>query len=216
MQKSGLSKKVNRLIKHRDTHKFPKGDITLTKELTRCGWATKSQLEQDYHDLEWGVPVHDDRTLFKMLLLEGKQAGLSWATILAKRDTLCEAFDNFDPAVMAEYDEEKVEALLLNNGIIRNRQKVLAAIHNAKAYFKLCDEIGSLDHYLWSFVGHKPIINNWTAIEQVPASTPLSDAISKDLKKRGFKFVGTTTIYAFMQSVGMVNDHLTGCAFRRC
>lgn len=184
------------------------------EEIKRCDWANKNKLEQEYHDKEWGVPVHDDRKLFKMLILEGKQAGLSWNTILSKMETLCEAFDDFDPEILITYDENKVEELLNNNGIIKNRLKVKAVIHNAKAYYKLCEEYGSLNHYLWSFVNNKPIINAWESIEQVPASTPLSDLISKDLKKRGFKFVGTTTIYAFMQGVGMVNDHLVYCAFR--
>lgn len=182
-------------------------------EIKRCDWAVKSRLEQEYHDREWGVPVHDDKKLFKMLILEGKQAGLSWSTILKKMDTLCAAFDEFDPSILVTYDQQKVDCLLGNDGIIKNRQKVNAAISNAKAYFKLCEEFGSLDNYLWSFVGHQPIRNRWTRVEEVPASTPVSDAISKDLKKRGFKFVGTTIIYAFMQAVGMVNDHLVSCAF---
>lgn len=181
--------------------------------ITRCDWAVKSKIEQDYHDQEWGIPVHEDRQLFKMLILEGKQAGLSWATILAKRETLCRAFDDFDPAVLITYDDAKVESLLQNDGIIKNRLKVKAVISNAKAYFELCEQCGSLDRYLWSFVGDQPIINAWETIDQVPSSTPLSDAISKDLKKRGFKFVGSTTIYALMQSIGMVNDHLVSCAF---
>lgn len=182
-------------------------------EIKRCDWALRSRLEQEYHDREWGIPVHDDKKLFKMLILEGKQAGLSWATILAKMDTLCMAFDDFNPAILVTYDDAKIESLLQNDGIIRNRLKVNAVISNAKAYFKLSEEFGSLDRYLWSFVNEQPIINRWTRIEDVPSSTPVSDAISKDLKKRGFKFVGTTTIYAFMQSVGVVNDHLTYCAF---
>ncbi|TWH57211.1 DNA-3-methyladenine glycosylase I [Desulfitobacterium sp. LBE] len=182
-------------------------------ELNRCDWAVKSKLEQEYHDQEWGVPVHDDKKLFKMLILEGKQAGLSWATILAKMATLCAAFDDFDPAILVTYDQAKVEELLQNNGIIKNRQKVNAAISNAKAYFTICEQFGSLDNYLWSFVDHKPIVNSWLTLEQVPSSTSVSDAISKDLKKHGFKFVGTTTIYAFMQGVGMVNDHLVSCSF---
>ena len=182
-------------------------------ELKRCDWAVKSRLEQEYHDLEWGIPVHDDKKLFKMLILEGKQAGLSWATILAKMDTLCAAFDDFDPEILVTYPDEKIEALLQNAGIIKNRQKVNAVVSNAKAYYRLCEEFGSLDKYLWLFVNWQPVINEWTRIEEVPSSTPVSDTISKDLKKRGFKFVGTTTIYAFMQSVGMVNDHLTSCAF---
>lgn len=185
----------------------------MTDGLTRCGWAAKNSLEQDYHDREWGVPVHDDKKLFKMLILEGQQAGLSWATILRKWDTLCAAYDNFDPDRLAAYDDSKIQALLKDDGVIKNRQKVQAAVHNAKAYHKLCEACGSLDHYLWSFVGHAPIINAWERMEDVPASSPVSDAISKDLKKRGFKFVGTTTVYAFMQAAGMVNDHLVSCAF---
>lgn len=149
-----------------------------------------------------------------MLVLEGKQAGLSWSTILAKRDTLCEAFDDFNPEIMVTYDANKVAELLQNNGVIKNKLKIKAAVNNAQAYFKICEEFGSLDNYLWSFVDQKPIVNSWTSTDQVPASTELSDKISKDLKKHGFKFVGSTTIYAFMQSVGMVNDHLVSCAFR--
>lgn len=183
------------------------------EEIRRCDWAVKSRLEQEYHDKEWGIPVHDDKKLFKMLILEGKQAGLSWATILKKMDTLCEAFDDFDPAVLVTYDAAKIESLLQNDGIIRNRQKVNAVVSNAKAYFQLCAEVGSFEHYLWSFIDHKPIINSWTRIEEVPSSSLVSDAISRDLKKRGFKFVGTTTVYAFMQAAGMVNDHLTTCSF---
>lgn len=182
-------------------------------EVKRCDWAVKSKLEQEYHDREWGIPVHDDKKLFKMLILEGKQAGLSWATILAKMDTLCTAFDDFDPVILINYDDAKIESLLQNNGIIKNRQKVNAVINNAKAYFKICEEFGSLNNYLWSFINHQPVINAWMRIEDVPSSTPISDVISKDLKKRGFKFVGTTTVYAFMQSVGMVNDHLIYCDF---
>lgn len=185
----------------------------MTLEIKRCDWAVKSKLEQDYHDKEWGIPVHDDKKLFKLLILEGKQAGLSWSTILTKMNTLCEAFDDFDPEILAAYNEAKVKMLLQNDGIIRNRQKVNAAINNAKAYFQLLEEFGSLDSYLWAFVDNKPIINSWNRIEEVPSSSPVSDSISKDLKKRGFKFVGITTIYAFMQSIGMVNDHLVSCAF---
>ncbi|WP_109708811.1 DNA-3-methyladenine glycosylase I [Faecalicatena contorta] len=182
-------------------------------EIKRCDWAVKSELEQEYHDKVWGIPVHDDRKLFKMLILEGKQAGLSWSTILKKMDTLCEAFDDFDPAILITYDDAKIESLLQNNGIIKNRLKVNAVVNNAKAYFKLCEEFGSLDNYVWKFVDNKPIVNAWTKIEDVPANTSISDVISKDLKKRGFKFVGTTIIYSFMQAVGMVNDHLVSCAF---
>lgn len=189
------------------------GGTVMSTEVKRCDWAENSRLESEYHDREWGIPVHDDRKLFKMLILEGKQAGLSWATILAKMDTLCAAFDDFDPEILITYDEAKIEALLQNDGIIRNRQKVNAVVNNAKAYFKLCEKFGSLDQYLWSFVNHKPIVNAWSHLDQVPASTPVSDAISKDLKKHDFKFIGTTTVYALMQSVGMVNDHLTSCTF---
>ncbi len=184
-------------------------------ELIRCDWAVKNELEQNYHDTVWGIPVHEDKKLFKMLILEGKQAGLSWSTILKKMDTLCEAFDDFDPAVLITYSEEKIESLLRNDGIIKNRLKVNAVVSNAKAYFRLCQEYGSLDNYLWGFVENEPIINTWNKIEEVPAHTPLSDKISKDLKDRGFKFVGTTSVYSFMQAVGMVNDHLTSCAFYR-
>ncbi|WMC92592.1 DNA-3-methyladenine glycosylase I [Kineothrix sp. MB12-C1] len=185
-------------------------------EIIRCDWAMKSKMEQEYHDREWGIPVHDDKKLFKMLILEGKQAGLSWTTILAKMDTLCAAFDNFDPEVLVTYDNDKIESLLHNDGIIKNRQKVNAVVNNAKVYFEICEEFGSLDNYLWSFVNYRPIVNKWTRIEEVPSSTPISDVISKDLKKRGFKFVGTTTIYAFMQAAGMVNDHLISCDFYDC
>lgn len=184
-------------------------------KIKRCDWAVKSELEQEYHDKVWGIPVHDDRKLFKMLILEGKQAGLSWSTILKKMDTLCEAFDDFDPAILITYDNTKIESLLQNNGIIKNRLKVNAVVNNAKAYFKLCEEFGSLDNYLWKFVNNKPIMNAWTKTEDIPANIPLSDTISKDLKKRGFKFVGTTIIYSFMQAIGMVNDHLVSCAFYR-
>lgn len=181
-------------------------------KIIRCEWA-KSELEQKYHDKVWGIPVHDDKELFKMLLLEGMQAGLSWSLILKRMDTLCEAFDDFDPEKLIKYDQKKVETLLLNEGIIRNRLKVNSAITNAHAYFKLCEEFKTLDNYLWSFINNKPIVNSWKRGNQIPANTPVSDMISKDMKKRGFKFVGTTIIYAFMQAVGMVNDHLVSCSF---
>lgn len=185
------------------------------KEIRRCNWANKSELERKYHDEEWGIPVHDDKKLFKMLILEGKQAGLSWSTILSKMDSLCEAFDNFDPSIIIKYDEKKIENLLKNEGIIRNKLKINAVINNAKQYFKLCEEFGSLDKYLWAYVDNKSIKNSWKKIEDVPAKTALSDKISKDLKKRGFKFVGSTIIYAFMQAIGMVNDHLVTCSFHK-
>lgn len=181
--------------------------------LKRCDWAEHNRLEQEYHDTEWGIPVHDDRKLFELLILEGKQAGLSWATILLKRETLREAFDNFDPAILLTYDDLKSEELLQNKGIIRNKQKIKAVVNNAKAYFKLCEKHGSLDHFLWSFVSFQPIVNHWNQLSEVPASSAISDSISKELKKFGFQFVGTTTIYALMQSIGMVNDHLTYCDF---
>jgi DNA-3-methyladenine glycosylase I len=186
----------------------------MDEKIVRCDWAQHSKLEQKYHDTQWGVPVHDDKELFKMLILEGKQAGLSWVTILTKMDTLCVAFDNFDPAIISRYEEPKVEKLLKDDGIIKNRTKVNAAIHNANRYYVLCEKHASLDSFLWSYVDFKPILNQWEHITQVPSSAPLSDALSKDLKKLGFKFVGSTTIYAFMQSVGMVNDHLLSCSFR--
>ncbi|MFV0401663.1 MAG: DNA-3-methyladenine glycosylase I [Oscillospiraceae bacterium] len=182
-------------------------------ELMRCHWATRSELEREYHDREWGVPVHDERRLFKMLCLEGMQAGLSWRTVLAKMDAFCAAFDDFDPEKVTAYDEEKVEALMQNEGIIRNRLKINSVITNARTYKELCKEFGSLDSYLWAYVGGTPIQNAWETQEEIPASIPLSDAVSKDLKKRGFKFVGSTIIYAYMQSIGMVNDHLVSCAF---
>ncbi len=186
----------------------------MDKKIVRCDWAEHSELEQKYHDTEWGRPVHNDKQLFQMLILEGKQAGLSWATILAKRDTLRAAFDHFDPAIVSRYDEAKIEALLKNDGIIKNRAKVNAVIHNAKRYDVLCEEYGSLDSFLWRYVDFKPIVNRWEHTAQVPANTPLSDTVSKDLKKLGFKFVGSTTVYALMQSIGMVNDHLLCCSFR--
>ncbi len=182
-------------------------------EIKRCDWAVKTEIEKEYHDNKWGIPLHDERELFKMLILEGMQAGLSWVTILRKMDSFCEAFDNFDPSIIVNYDEAKIEELMQNSGIIRNRRKIESTIGNAKAYFKLCEEFGSLDNYLWSFVNYKPIINSWAKHEDVPPNTALSDKISKDLKKRGFNFVGSTIIYAYMQSIGMVNDHLTSCDF---
>ena len=183
--------------------------------IIRCGWAAREGLEQEYHDKVWGVPVHDDRTLFRMLMLEGQQAGLSWSTILRKMDALNEAYDGFDPALLARYGEDKLAELLANPGIIRNRLKIRAAIENAKAYFTLCQRHGSLDQFLWGYVDGAPVVNRWERLDQVPASTPLSDRISADLKKLGFKFVGTTIVYAFLQAVGVVNDHLVSCAFRR-
>ncbi len=178
---------------------------------SRCSWAETNTTEREYHDNEWGIPVHDENKLFELLILEGKQAGLSWATILKKRETINEAFDFFDPKIIVKYDQDKIDELLSNTGIIRNKLKVSAVITNANAYLSLIDEYGSLDSFLWKYVNHEPIKNKWTKISDVPASTELSDLISKDLKKLGFKFVGSTTIYAYMQAIGMVNDHLVEC-----
>lgn len=176
----------------------------------RCAWAA-TELSIPYHDQEWGTPVHDDRTLFEFLVLEGAQAGLSWETILKKRITYRAAFDKFDPAIVAGYNDDKVKALLLDPGIIRNRRKVLSAIQNARAFLAVQAEFGSFDHYLWRVVDGQPIRNTWQSIHEIPAHTPLSDQISKDLIKRGFSFVGTTIIYALMQAVGVVNDHEPSC-----
>jgi len=178
--------------------------------MQRCPWA-KSDLYIQYHDTEWGVPVYDDRVLFEFLVLEGAQAGLSWETILKKRARYREAFDDFDPAVIARYGEKKVKALLADPGIVRNRLKVNAAVENAKAFLQLQKESDSFGEYLWSFVDGSPKQNAWKSSKDVPASTPESDALSRDLKRRGFKFVGSTICYAFMQAVGMVNDHLVDC-----
>jgi DNA-3-methyladenine glycosylase I len=181
-----------------------------SKNHTRCPWA-RNPLSIRYHDEEWGVPSHDDRHLFEFLVLEGAQAGLSWDTILNKRENYREAFGGFDPRRIARYDARKLERLLQNPGIIRNRLKIAAAVKNARATLKLQKEFGSLDKYLWQFVGGKPQVNLWRSVNQVPACTAESDAMSKDLQKRGFTFVGSTICYAFMQAVGMVNDHLLSC-----
>lgn len=180
------------------------------KSVVRCPWPTK-ELDIQYHDTEWGVPVHDDRVLFEFLILEGAQAGLSWSTILNKRENYRAAFDQFDATRIAKYDARKVEKLLANPGIVRNKLKVAATIQNAKAYLTVQKECGSFDAYLWQFVGGKPKQNAWTSMKQVPARTAESDAMSKDLLKRGFKFVGSTICYALMQAVGMVNDHPVDC-----
>lgn len=181
-------------------------------EQKRCDWAV-GELDIEYHDTVWGRPEHDDQTLFEMLILEGMQAGLSWSTILKKREGMRVAFDQFDPHVIIHYTPEKVEELLQNPEIIRNRLKVNSLIQNAKSFLQVQQEFGSFDAYLWGFVNNIPIENAWEDISQVPASTPLSDLISKDMKKRGFKFIGTTIIYAYMQAIGMVNDHLCTCDF---
>ncbi len=179
--------------------------------LNRCSWAGSDPLYVAYHDQEWGVPVHDDHLLFEFLILEGMQAGLSWAIILKKRDNFRRAFDGFDPQRVAQYGDEKVAALLADPGIVRNRLKIFAAIRNARSFLEIQSEYGSFDAYIWQFVGGKPKVNAWRNLTEIPASTPESDAMSKDLARRGFKFVGSTICYAFMQAVGMVNDHTVDC-----
>ncbi|HRK22105.1 MAG TPA: DNA-3-methyladenine glycosylase I [Fimbriimonadaceae bacterium] len=181
-------------------------------ERKRCGWAANTHdLYKAYHDEEWGVPVHDDRVLFEFLILEGAQAGLSWDTILKKRANYRAAYDDFDPEKVARYGEKDVQRLLNDAGIVRNRLKVAASIGNAQAFLKVQEEFGSFDAYQWRFVDGKPIQNSWQSMSEIPAKTEISDALSKDLLKRGFKFVGSTIIYAHMQAVGMVNDHEVGC-----
>lgn len=177
----------------------------------RCGWCEKDDLYRDYHDTEWGKPVYDDQLLFEFLILETFQAGLSWYTILAKRNNFRKAFANFDYKKVAKYDESKIQELLLDAGIIRNQLKIRAAVSNAIAFMEVQKEFGSFSNYIWNFTDGKPIDNQPKTLRDVPASTPLSDAISKDLKKRGFKFVGTTVVYAHMQATGMVNDHVIDC-----
>ena len=178
--------------------------------VVRCGWA-RTALSIPYHDTEWGAPVHDDRTLFEFLILEGAQAGLSWETILGKRDAYRRAFDNFDPERVARYTPKKIERLLANPGIVRNRLKIESSVTNACAFLDTRDEVGSFDTYIWRFVGGRPKVNRWRAMREVPAKTPESDAMSKDLKRRGFRFVGSTICYAFMQATGIVNDHMVDC-----
>ena len=178
---------------------------------TRCAWAGSDPLYMAYHDQEWGVPVHDDRVLFEFLILEGAQAGLSWSTILNKRENYRRAFDLFDPRKVARYDADKVAELLSNPGIVRNRLKVAAAIQNARAFLAIQKELGNFDVYIWQFVGGEPKQNGYTTLQEIPARTAESDAMSRDLVKRGFKFVGPTICYAFMQAVGMVNDHVVTC-----
>jgi DNA-3-methyladenine glycosylase I len=181
-----------------------------TGHRVRCSWA-RNELSISYHDGEWGVPLHDDRRLFEFLILEGAQAGLSWDTILRKRDHFRAAFDNFDPNIVARYDARKTRSLMANEGIIRNRLKIESAVSNAKAMLAVCQEFGTFDSYIWQFVGGRPRKNAWKSSGEVPARTAESDAMSKDLKKRGFRFVGSTICYAYMQAVGMVNDHLVTC-----
>ena len=182
----------------------------MEKFAERCSWAT-TDLYKEYHDNEWGRPVHDDNKLFEMLILEGMQAGLSWLTILNKRKAFRTAFDNFDCKKVARYDEAKIEELMKNEGIVRNRLKIKSAITNARQFIKIQEKYGSFDLFIWSYVDNTPILNHFQSESDIPAKTALSDQISKDLKKLGFKFVGSTIIYAYMQAIGMVNDHVMGC-----
>ncbi|WP_440951976.1 DNA-3-methyladenine glycosylase I [Methanococcoides sp. FTZ1] len=177
----------------------------------RCEWANTNDLEMQYHDTQWGVPVHDDGVLFEFLILEGAQAGLSWDTILKRRDAYKKAFDDFDFYKIAAYDDAKVEELMQNRGIIRNKRKILSSIKNARSFIEIIDEFGSFDKYIWGFVDYRPVQNFFSSLDDIPAKTELSEKISKDLKKRGFSFVGPTIVYAFMQAVGIVNDHQIGC-----
>jgi DNA-3-methyladenine glycosylase I len=177
----------------------------------RCEWCLKFEQYVEYHDKEWGVPVHDDRVHFEFLILEGAQAGLSWSTILKKREGYRKAFADFDPVKVARFSESKLEKILLDPGIVRNRLKVFAAVNNAKQFLEVQKEFGSFDKYIWSFVNGKPIVNKWKTLKQIPPTTKESDALSKDLIKRGFKFVGSTVIYAHMQACGLINDHLVDC-----
>jgi len=183
----------------------------MKEDLKRCGWCLSSDLYKKYHDEEWGVPVYDDEKLFEFLILETFQAGLSWITILNKRENFRKAFDNFDYKKIANYSEDKIQKLLLDPGIIRNKLKVNSAVSNAQAFIKVQEEFGSFSKYIWGFVDGKPIDNQRKSLKEVQATTALSDAISKDLKKRGFKFVGSTVVYAHMQATGMVNDHVADC-----
>jgi len=185
------------------------------KKLKRCGWVDEISLKDPlmivYHDTEWGVPLHDDRMLFEFLILEGMQAGLSWRTILKKRENFRKAFHGFDPAVVARYAEKDVKRLMADAGIIRNRQKIEAAVNNARCFLEVQKELGSFDRYIWGLIGGKTIRHRFRSLKELPASTPDSDRISRDLKQRGFKFVGSTIVYAHMQATGMVNDHVVGC-----
>lgn len=182
--------------------------------MKRCDWCLGNKLYEDYHDLEWGVPCYDDKKLFEFLVLESAQAGLSWITILKKRENYRKAYDGFDVEKIVKYDEAKILELLNNAGIIRNRLKISASIHNAKLFIEIQKEFGSFSNYLWGFVGGTPIDNKIDTLAQIPVNTEISDALFKDMKKRGFKFLGSTTLYAYMQSMGLVNDHLIDCDFR--
>lgn len=177
----------------------------------RCDWSTSNELMIKYHDEEWGVPLHDDRKLFEFFVLEGFQAGLSWQIVLNKRENFRRVFDYFDPEIVARYNEQKIEELIRDASIIRNKMKIVACVNNAQRFLEVQKEFGSFDNYIWKFVDYKPVINHFTSLKELPAKTELSDKISADLKKRGFKFVGSTVIYAHMQATGMVNDHLISC-----
>lgn len=180
----------------------------------RCAWAGSDPLYIAYHDNEWGKPLHDDQKLFEFLILEGMQAGLSWITILKKRDAFREAFDNFDPAKVARFDRKKIDELMQNPAIIRNRRKICAAVKNAEHYIEIQSKFGSFDKFIWSYVGNEPIINHPKTIADIPPTSELSDRISRDLKNLGFSFVGSTIVYSFMQAIGMINDHVDGCIFK--
>lgn len=182
--------------------------------MKRCDWVSTDELYINYHDNEWGKPVYDDATIFEFLVLESFQAGLSWITILKKREHFRDAFDQFDYKKIAHYSEEKVDALMQNAGIVRNRLKILATINNAQRFLEVQKEFGTFSAYIWSFVGGKPLVNSFKSIKEVPATTEISDVLSKDLKKRGFKFLGSTVVYAYMQATGMVNDHIVDCICR--
>lgn len=177
----------------------------------KCPWAYKSSLELDYHDTHWGFPLHNDSLLFEMLILETMQAGLSWTTILAKREEMSAAFDSFNPLIIQDYSDDKLAQLLLDERVIRNKLKLKSIVSNAKSFLAIQEEYGTFDHFIWSYVSFSPIQSSYSTIEEVPNFTPLAEGISKELKKKGFKFIGTTTVYAFMQSIGMVNDHLITC-----
>lgn len=182
-----------------------------TKEKSRCPWCLKSELYMRYHDEEWGVPVHDDRKHFEFLILEGAQAGLSWSTILNKREGYRKAFADFDPHKVAKFSETRLQKILQDPGIVRNRLKVYSAVNNAKKFLEVQEEFKSFDNYIWSFVKNKPIVNKWKELGQIPPTSKVSDTLSKDLVKRGFKFVGSTVIYAHLQACGLINDHLVDC-----
>ncbi|MBY9009716.1 MAG: DNA-3-methyladenine glycosylase I [Candidatus Lokiarchaeota archaeon] len=179
--------------------------------MKRCKWADYNELMKEYHDKEWGTPQHNDKMLYELLILEGMQAGLSWNTVLQKRDNFKKAFDNFDYNKIIRYEEEKIEELMQNEGIIRNRLKILSVISNAKSFIKIQEVFGSFNKYIWDFVDNKSVHNSWKKLEDLPSNTELSNRISKDMKKRGFKFIGTTIIYSFLQAIGVINDHTTNC-----